>query len=139
MRRWLLGVALALSSTAGAGCSCGDGTMPPGTDGGDAGALDALPPGDAPLPDAPLPDAPPDAFVPECTAAADCMTLHGPPPCGTWDCTGGLCVANCPGCTDADGDGYGTGAPGTCAGPDCDDTDRSIGDSGSRSCYSGPP
>jgi hypothetical protein len=40
-----------------------------------------------------------DAFVPECTAAADCDTLHGPPPCGSWACNGGLCQVSCPGCT----------------------------------------
>lgn len=76
-----------------------------------------------------------DTFVPECANAADCTAQKGAPPCGSWTCPSGLCVAVCPGCTDADGDGYGVG---TCAGPDCDDADRSLGADGVRSCYPGP-
>src|SRR5688572_26981727 len=72
---------------------------------------------------------PPDASGPD-----------GPPPCGAWECTGGRCEVVCPGCTDSDGDGYGVEAtPGACAGPDCDDADRTILDSAQRTCYSGPP
>lgn len=133
----LFALSLALAAP---GCSCGDGDTPPDGDGGpgsDASADDASA-DDASTDASPTDAGPPDAFTPECAAAADCMTARGAPPCGTWECTGGLCRANCPGCTDADGDGYGTGAAGACAGPDCDDADRSIGSDAVRSCYSGP-
>jgi hypothetical protein len=70
----------------------------------------------------------------ECSDASDCVTLYGPAPCGAWECNDGVCEVNCPGCTDGDMDGYGTGS---CAGPDCDDADDTIFDSHTRSCYSG--
>ncbi len=96
-------------------------------------------PGD--LPDGGLPDAQGvDVTPPECTSPNDCQGQFGPPPCGMWECTGGLCQVSCPGCTDGDGDGYGVeAAPGDCAGPDCDDADDTIFDSAQRTCYSGPP
>jgi hypothetical protein len=132
-----------LAISLAAGCSCGDGTVPGGSDGGDAARSDGSSVDVGPLPDGPLPDIGPmpdvgvDAFAPECAAASDCDTLHGPPPCGAWTCATGLCVVSCPGCTDLDGDGYGVGAAGACAGPDCDDTDRTLGADGTRACYSG--
>jgi hypothetical protein len=73
--------------------------------------------------------------VGECTSPADCAAIYGPAPCGSWECNGGACEVNCPGCTDADRDGYGTG---TCAGGDCDDGDDTVFDTAARACYSGP-
>jgi hypothetical protein len=122
-----------------AGCDC-SGENPGLVDGGgDAGPpIDAGPLADAAEVDGAAGDAgsadagPP----PECAVASECNALRGAPPCGSWECTGGACVANCPGCTtDLDGDGYGAGSG--CAGPDCDDADRNLGEDGSRSCYSG--
>ncbi len=74
----------------------------------------------------------------ECASASDCDALFGPSPCGQWACNAGQCEASSPGCTDADQDGYGTGAACACAGLDCDDTDDTVLSTGTRSCYSGP-
>jgi len=73
-------------------------------------------------------------IIGECDSPADCETIYGPAPCGAWECNGGACEVNCPGCTDADRDGYGTG---TCAGGDCDDGDDTVFDTAVRTCYSG--
>ena len=75
---------------------------------------------------------------PECTDSSQCQPIHGAPACGAWACNAGVCEVECPGCTDNDKDGFGVETtPGACAGPDCDDTDKTIHDTGSRSCYSG--
>ncbi|MBI5491107.1 MAG: DUF1565 domain-containing protein [Deltaproteobacteria bacterium] len=78
-----------------------------------------------------------DVPVGECAGAGDCAPLYGAAPCGAWECNLGACEVNCPGCTDADRDGYGTGAAGACAGPDCDDADDAVADVAVTSCYSG--
>ena len=128
-------VSMALAS----GCDCDGGTDP--MDGGD---VDGAAPTDGMVPV----DAGPDAMTtpdtgpgdagppPECAAPADCDAMYGAPPCGAWECNAGSCDVACPGCTDADGDGYGPEPE--CAGPDCDDADDMLGDNGVRSCYSGP-
>lgn len=99
---------------------------------------DVLPDGPVDVPDEDVPadgvDVPDGDVIGECSDAGDCETIYGPAPCGAWECNGGLCDVNCPGCTDADRDGYGTG---TCAGPDCDDADDAVFDSATRVCYSG--
>ena len=83
-----------------------------------------------------------DVFVfdagPECSSVQDCIALHGAA-CngGSWSCPAGICIATCPSCTDSDGDGYGTGAAGVCAGFDCDDNDVDVHEGTGRSCYSG--
>jgi hypothetical protein len=149
--RAILGAGCLFALTLAAGCSCGDGTVPGGSDGGDAGRIvDSGPLPDGPLPDTfppvdvgPLPDTGPiadagvDAWVAECTAASDCDAVRGPAPCGTWTCTAaGVCQTMCAGCTtDVDGDGYGVGAG--CAGADCDDADPLLGGNGTRACYTG--
>src|SRR5437870_1693506 len=71
----------------GTGCNCG-GTPPGNEDGG-----------------------PDSGQQTECTAldTSQCVTLHGAPPCGAYACVGGLCQVSCPGCTDNDHDGFGTG------------------------------
>ncbi|PJB33253.1 MAG: hypothetical protein CO108_31335 [Deltaproteobacteria bacterium CG_4_9_14_3_um_filter_63_12] len=74
------------------------------------------------------------AFV--CSDDASCLAL-GDPPCGLWLCDQGTCKPSCSDCTDVDNDGYGPEA--TCAGPDCDDTDSSVGsDVPMTTCYGGP-
>jgi len=70
-------------------------------------------------------------------AGADCATVFGAAPCGSWECNAAECEVICAGCTDADLDGYGPEA-GVCAGPDCDDADDAIFSDLVRSCYSGP-
>jgi len=84
-------------------------------------------------------DADTDTDTSECADAADCDALYGAPVCGTWACTVvGTCELDCPGCTDADGDGYGPEA--TCAGLDCDDSDPAVtGTVAIAACYTGPP
>ncbi len=74
--------------------------------------------------------------VDECMDVADCQTLKGDAPCGTWACNAGTCELDCPNCTDNDKDGYGEGTG--CAGADCDDSDNSVTDTSQRSCYTGP-
>jgi len=74
------------------------------------------------------------AFV--CANPGQCTTRFGAAPCGSWTCPAGICVLNCPNCTDLDGDGYGVGTG--CAGPDCDDTDPNILNSAPpRNCPAG--
>lgn len=114
----------------------------------DAGAVDGAIALDADAPDAAaddaaaLPDAAVDASAPldagpvECVAPLDCESLHGPPPCGAWECNAGACDVVCAGCADADRDGYGSGAG--CAGGDCDDADDTVGPMARASCYAGP-
>ena len=120
------------------GCECNEPVVP--DDGGDGGNLDGATGdgggADANLPDGALPDGALDAGPMECVDATECETLFGLPPCGAWECNGGACNVVCPGCTDADGDGYGPEA--ACAGPDCDDSDDTLGADGVRTCYSGP-
>ena len=74
----------------------------------------------------------------ECAAASDCDTKYGVAACGGWACNGGTCALAAAGCTDADHDGFGTGASCTCAALDCDDLDTLVGSSAAASCYSGP-
>ncbi len=74
---------------------------------------------------------------PECVSIADCATKRGASKCGVWQCQAGACEIDSPGCTDADGDGYGSGATCACGGLDCDDTDNSVADSSQASCYTG--
>lgn len=73
----------------------------------------------------------------ECLVKADCTTLYGPSPCGTWACDDNWCTANSPGCTDNDHDGYGVGPSCNCAGIDCDDNDRTVTASVTKPCYTG--
>jgi hypothetical protein len=72
----------------------------------------------------------------ECEDITDCEDQFGVAPCGAWECNFRQCEVVCPDCTDGDLDGFGTGTG--CAGPDCDDDDDTIGDTGARACYSGP-
>ena len=72
----------------------------------------------------------------ECEDITDCEAQFGAAPCGAWECNFSQCEVVCPDCTDGDLDGYGTGTG--CAGPDCDDDDDTLGESGARACYSGP-
>ncbi len=78
----------------------------------------------------------PDGGMGECSAAAECESTYGPAPCGSWQCNAGRCEVECPGCTDADRDGYGPEP--ACAGPDCDDNDDTVFDTHQTACYSGP-
>jgi hypothetical protein len=80
-------------------------------------------------------DAGADATLGACKQAGDCLAARGAPACGAWECRAGLCAVVCAGCVDSDNDGYGVGA--TCAGPDCDDNDPTIGRSSARACYEG--
>ncbi|HXK19534.1 MAG TPA: hypothetical protein VNG33_17110 [Polyangiaceae bacterium] len=76
---------------------------------------------------------------PECVTKADCDTTRGGPAhCGNWQCNAaGTCEIDSPGCTDADGDGYGVGANCACTGLDCDDADDTVADALQKSCYTG--
>src|SRR4051812_12066132 len=110
-----VGALLLVVSAVLQGCNCGG--VPPDQDGGQ----DSGPP-------------------PECTDSSQCQALKGAPVCGSWACNAGVCEVDCPGCTDSDHDGFGVSTtPGACAGPDCDDADKTLHDTGARSCYSGTP
>ena len=74
----------------------------------------------------------------ECADAGDCEPIYGAAPCGSWECNTGDCEVDCPGCVDADRDGYGPDA--ACAGPDCDDNDDAVySDVAAQACYGGAP
>ncbi len=77
-----------------------------------------------------------DLVVPNCTPKK-CEDLNGKAPCGQWQCTNSVCAVLCQGCdVDQDQDGYGQGAG--CAGPDCDDKNRTLGSNvAPKACYSG--
>jgi hypothetical protein len=76
-----------------------------------------------------------DATLGACKQAGECLTAHGAPPCGAWECRAGTCAVICAQCVDNDRDGFGVGAG--CAGPDCDDNDPTITSTGARACYEG--
>ncbi len=130
-------------------CSCGGGEDTPPNDAGDSGRDGAMPDGgrndgtmpdggrpDGTMPDGAMPDgAMPDGAMPDGTMPDGAMP-DGAMPDGISPMDA-MPDAVAPGCVDADNDGYGVDGTGMCLGPDCDDGDPGITDTGMRSCWSG--